>query len=60
MANDKNYIPEPEKRAFLKGAGLSIAALMVGGLSMERYVVPSDRSVPVMDNFPLAVMEDPS
>ena len=60
MANDKNYIPEPEKRAFLKGAGLSIAALMVGGLSMERYVVPSDRSVPVMDNFPLAVLEDPS
>ncbi len=60
MAKDNNYIPEPEKRAFLKGAGLSIAALMVGGLSMERYVVPSDRSVPVMDNFPLAVLEDPS
>ena len=33
-ASDKNYIPEPEKRAFLKGAGLSIAALMIGGLSM--------------------------
>jgi Rieske Fe-S protein len=60
MANDKNYIPEPEKRAFLKGAGLSIAALMVGGLSIERYVVPKDRGVPVMDNFPLAVLEDPS
>ena len=60
MANDKNYIPEPEKRAFLKGAGLSIAALMIGGLSIERYVVPSDRGVPVMDNFPLAILEDPS
>ncbi len=59
MATDKNYIPEPEKRAFLKGAGLSIAALLVGGLSIERYVVPSDRGVPVMDNFPLAVLEDP-
>jgi Rieske Fe-S protein len=60
MASDKNYIPEPEKRAFLKGAGLSIAALMVGGLSVERYVVPKDRGVPVMQNFPLAVLEDPS
>ncbi|WP_337860664.1 ubiquinol-cytochrome c reductase iron-sulfur subunit [Ferroplasma sp.] len=60
MASDKNYIPEPEKRAFLKGAGLSIAALMIGGLSMERYVVPKDRGVPVMDNFPLAALEDPS
>ncbi|EQB74440.1 MAG: hypothetical protein AMDU4_FER2C00008G0012 [Ferroplasma sp. Type II] len=60
MANDKNYIPEPEKRAFLKGAGLSIAALMIGGLSVERYVVPKDRGVPVMDNFPLAILEDPS
>jgi Rieske Fe-S protein len=60
MANDKSYIPEPEKRAFLKGAGLSIAALMIGGISMERYVVPKDRGVPVMDNFPLAVLEDPS
>ena len=60
MANDKNYIPEPEKRAFLKGAGLSIAALLIGGISVERYVVPKDRGVPVMDNFPLAVLEDPS
>ncbi len=60
MASDKNYIPEPEKRAFLKGAGLSIAALMIGGLSVERYVVPKDRGVPVMDNFPLAILEDPS
>jgi|GEM_PF-123063 len=59
MANDKSYIPEPEKRAFLKGAGLSVAALMIGGISMERYVVPKDRGVPVMDNFPLAALEDP-
>jgi len=60
MANDKNYIPEPEKRAFLKGAGLSIAALLIGGISVERYVVPKDRGVPVMDNFPLAALEDPN
>ena len=32
----------------------------VGGLSIERYAVPKDRSVPVMDNFPLAILEDPS
>ncbi len=55
-----NNIKEPEKRAFLKGAGLSIAALLVGGLSVERYVVPKGRGVPVMDNFPLAVLEDPN
>ncbi len=60
MEKDKSYIPEPEKRAFLKGAGLSIAALMIGGISMERYVVPKDRGVPVMENFPLAILEDPS
>ncbi len=58
--NKDNNIKEPEKRAFLKGAGLSIAALLVGGLSMERYAVPKGRSVPVMDNFPLAILEDPN
>ncbi len=60
MDESNNNIKEPEKRAFLKGAGLSIAALLVGGLSIERYAVPKDRSVPVMDNFPLAILEDPS
>ncbi len=60
MEESKENIPEPERRAFLKGAGLSVAALMIGGLSIERFAVPKDRSVPVMDNFPLAILEDPS
>lgn len=59
MDKDHNSISEPERRTFLKGAGLSIAALLIGGLSIEKYAVPKDRSVPVMDNFPLAILEDP-
>lgn len=59
MNKGNNAVPEPERRAFLKGAGLSVAALLVGGLSFERYVVPKDRGIPVMDNYPLAILEDP-
>ncbi|AAT43718.1 Rieske 2Fe-2S domain-containing protein [Picrophilus oshimae] len=60
MRPNKEDIPEPERRAFIKGAGLSIAALFIGGLSIERYAVPKDRNIPVMDSYPLAILEDPN
>ncbi len=59
MDKDDSSIPEPKKRAFLKGASLSIAALLAGGASFGRYTLPSDRGIPVMSNYPLAILEDP-
>lgn len=53
--------PEDEtRRAFIKAAGASAAALIFGALSFESFATPATRYRPVMKNYPVAVLVDSS
>ena len=46
------------KRTFLKGAALSVGALLLGSLSAERFIIPKSRNKPVITNYPDAILVD--
>lgn len=46
------------RRTFIKAAAASAAAFVFGGLSVESYATPSTRDMPVMNQYPVAVLVD--
>ncbi len=49
---------DPTRRTFLKGAALSIGALVLGGASAERFFTPESRNSAVMQSYPKAILVD--
>lgn len=46
------------RRTFIKGAAFSIGALLLGGLSVERFFSPKSRNTPVASSYPKAILVD--
>ncbi len=54
---------DQNRRAFIKGAALSVFSLAIGGVSLERFFVPTTRNVPVSSyngKYPTSLLVDPS
>ncbi|MGC8609618.1 MAG: ubiquinol-cytochrome c reductase iron-sulfur subunit [Thermoplasmata archaeon] len=54
---------DQNRRAFIKGAALSVFSLAIGGVSLERFFVPTTRNVPVSaysGKYPPSLLVDPS
>ena len=49
---------DKRKRTFIKALGASSGALVFGGISLERFITPTTRNVPVMSSYPTAVLID--
>ena len=56
--NDEEY--DKTRRTFIKGATLSIGSLLLGGVSIGRFLTPSSRNTPVANSYPKAILVDSS
>lgn len=46
------------RRSFIKGAALSVGALLLGSASVERFFSPESRNSPVVTKYPKAILVD--
>ncbi len=49
---------DKERRSFIKGASVSLAALLLGIASAERFFTPKSRNSAVMSSYPKAILVD--
>ncbi len=49
---------DKQRRTFIKALGASSGALVLGGLSLERFISPTTRDTPLLSSYPTAVLVD--
>ncbi len=49
---------DKQKRTFIKALGASSGALVLGGISLERFITPTTRNSPLLSSYPTAVLVD--
>ncbi len=57
-ANKDGQEVDKQRRTFIKALGASSGALVLGGISLERFIMPANRNVPVASAYPTAVLVD--